>query len=272
MPKGSEQVGAIKEIITCGAKRRNGQPCKKPGMANGRCATHGGKVARGTAHYNYKDGRWSSYAPTGLATKFEESMNDDRLMEIRKDVALVDARIKELLENLTSGESGTVWKRLQDAAKMVQAAVKAGDNATLQTMLPALLKTISQGSKDFHVWRDLSDQIDRRARLVSMEYARLVKMEQVITTERAMSIMTAVTQIVMRHVIDPTIRFAISQDIRAIVSGDACGADLSTNAPEVRQPDRLGEILPAASHGGGPVEDAQKPIENAAPNDNGAGQ
>jgi hypothetical protein len=31
----------------CGATRRNGEPCQKPGMANGRCHLHGGRTPKG---------------------------------------------------------------------------------------------------------------------------------------------------------------------------------------------------------------------------------
>ncbi|WP_454888686.1 HGGxSTG domain-containing protein [Sphingobium indicum] len=33
--------------LICGAKRRNGEPCRKLPMRNGRCHLHGGKTPRG---------------------------------------------------------------------------------------------------------------------------------------------------------------------------------------------------------------------------------
>jgi hypothetical protein len=33
----------IRSVPTCGARNRSGNPCRQPGMANGRCRLHGGK-------------------------------------------------------------------------------------------------------------------------------------------------------------------------------------------------------------------------------------
>ncbi|WP_394854224.1 HGGxSTG domain-containing protein [Sphingobium naphthae] len=37
---------AITDRAVCGAKRRNGEPCRKPPMANGRCHLHGGRTPK----------------------------------------------------------------------------------------------------------------------------------------------------------------------------------------------------------------------------------
>jgi hypothetical protein len=47
----------------CGARRRNGQPCQKWGMANGRCRLHGGlstgpRTAEGIARVREGARRW----------------------------------------------------------------------------------------------------------------------------------------------------------------------------------------------------------------------
>ncbi|WP_433996783.1 HGGxSTG domain-containing protein [Bradyrhizobium liaoningense] len=39
----------LRDRQRCGAKRRDGEPCTQPGMANGRCRLHGGATPRGRA-------------------------------------------------------------------------------------------------------------------------------------------------------------------------------------------------------------------------------
>jgi hypothetical protein len=48
----------------CGAKRRNGEPCRKAAMANGsgRCRLHGGASLRGKHHPGFKHGDRSKEA------------------------------------------------------------------------------------------------------------------------------------------------------------------------------------------------------------------
>ncbi len=46
----------------CGAKTRQGTPCRRFSRSNGRCSLHGGKSPRWFAHPNYKHGRYSKYS------------------------------------------------------------------------------------------------------------------------------------------------------------------------------------------------------------------
>ena len=61
----------------CGAKNRLGHPCKKSPMdGKNRCHLHGGKSIGGVAHYNFKDGKYSTYLPDSLSTNYKESVSD----------------------------------------------------------------------------------------------------------------------------------------------------------------------------------------------------
>jgi len=46
----------------CGAKTRNGTPCKNRPMGNGRCRFHGGKSLSGKQHGRYKHGYYTKDA------------------------------------------------------------------------------------------------------------------------------------------------------------------------------------------------------------------
>lgn len=52
----------MQAIRLCGAKTRNGTPCLRAPMMNGRCSKHGGKSLAGFAHPRYRHGRYSKYS------------------------------------------------------------------------------------------------------------------------------------------------------------------------------------------------------------------
>lgn len=56
---------ALRAKPRCGAKRRDGEPCTQPGMANGRCRLHGGLTPRGRAWHVSQHGDVST--PAGVA-------------------------------------------------------------------------------------------------------------------------------------------------------------------------------------------------------------
>ena len=83
---------------TCDAKTRAGTPCRRAPMPNGRCSKHGGKSLAGIASPRFTTGRWSAVLPTRLAARYQAAQADPALLAARDEVALVDARIAEVLE------------------------------------------------------------------------------------------------------------------------------------------------------------------------------
>ena len=57
-------IHAMHAAPRCGAKTRQGTPCRAPAMANGRCRMHGGKLRGGPPgnRYAWKHGRYSGEA------------------------------------------------------------------------------------------------------------------------------------------------------------------------------------------------------------------
>jgi hypothetical protein len=70
----------------CGAKKRNGDPCRAIPMRNGRCRIHGGTTPVGMALPQYK----------------HDALLDTELVTLRDDIALVDSKIQERMEQAKS--------------------------------------------------------------------------------------------------------------------------------------------------------------------------
>ena len=81
----------------CGAKTRKGTPCLRAPMVNGRCNLHGGKTPIGAALPQFKTGRYSKYLPARLAERYHEAERDPELLSLRSELALVQARLAELI-------------------------------------------------------------------------------------------------------------------------------------------------------------------------------
>ena len=100
---------APKPYKTCGAKNRQGRPCAKPPLrGRERCRNHGGASPVGMAHPNFKTGRWSRYLPKNLKAKYEEAQADPFAKTHTSDLALIDAKVKDLLER-ADNEGNPVW-------------------------------------------------------------------------------------------------------------------------------------------------------------------
>ncbi len=91
----------------CGAKTRqrnaDGTPklCGRPGNGRGgRCYRHGGKSLAGKDSGTFRHGRRSKYLVGAALDRYQDAMEDKRLMQIRQDVALVEVLITGLTQRL----------------------------------------------------------------------------------------------------------------------------------------------------------------------------
>ena len=205
----------------CGAKKKDGTPCRMSAMPNGRCRLHGGKSLAGMASPTFRSGKYSRYLPARMAARYEEAVADPALLELRGDIALTDARLADLLGRVDTGESGALWSRLMQARTDLLLYRRAGDTVKTAEALNALLDLVGQGHADYRAWAEVGQVVEQRRRLVESERKRLVEMQQTLTVEKAMLLIGAIGGIIKAHVQDRHVLSAISNDIQALVSSDA---------------------------------------------------
>ena len=168
-------------------------------------------------------GRYSSRLPDRLASKYQEAIDDSRLLELRDEIGLIDVRLSELLSQIGTGESGRRWQQLQTAHSGIKSAIASRDSALLSTALTTLASVIEGGLMEQALWGEILTVIDHRRRLVESERKRHVEMQMMITSERAMVLLAAIVGVIKTHVTEPSTLASISSSIRALVSIDVGG-------------------------------------------------
>lgn len=202
----------------CGAKTRTGEPCKQPGLANGRCRFHGGIRPVGPANPAYKHGRYSKHMPGRLLERYAQAASDPDLLALREDIALIDARLGDLLERVDSGESGEAWTKAREALESFQAGQQANDVPQMKAAIADLTKIIKRGQADYAAWREVGTAIDRRERLVRSERKRLVEMQQVLTLQEGMMLFQRIGELIETHVTDRPAKAAILSGMAALLT------------------------------------------------------
>jgi predicted transcriptional regulator len=188
-------------------------------MPNGRCRMHGGKHPGGMATKAFKTGRYSKYLPQRLLERYTEASTDAELLALREEVALVDARLADLLSRVDTGESGALWGALNKAWADVEVARDTDDGLGLTLALALVSQYIKRGQADYAAWQSIGHVIEQRRKLVESERKRLVEMQQMVTSEQAMLIVAVLADTVRKHVHDPDALRAISADITRLVIG-----------------------------------------------------
>ena len=186
---------------SCGHLRACQHTVSEAGL---RCKSHGGRTPRGPANPAWKGGRHSAM-PARLRERYIESMDDTELLSIRRDLALIEARIGDVLERVDFGEAGRHWSRAQNTFVAFKDAVDRGDSETMRIHLNTLERVLAKGTADYAAWEDVIKLIEQRRKLTETEMRRLEKMQQFVTAEQVSNLMVAIAEASKRIIQDPKI-------------------------------------------------------------------
>lgn len=204
----------------CGAKKRDGTPCKQPAMQNGRCRLHGGKTPHGIASPNFVTGKYSKYLPENLLTAYEDAQADENLLSVRGDIHLLDALIRAKLINLDTNDSSQHWIDLLRHIIKARRAYKNSDMGGLEESLDEMEALADKRRLHYATEQEITSQLEQRRKLVDTEHKIILGKQQAITYEQAMLLMSAVLESVKRNVTDATALTAIQADFIQLIGGN----------------------------------------------------
>lgn len=199
--------------MQCKAKSRSGERCKNPAV-EGRdvCRKHGGLSLAGPAHPSFKHGKRTRarYIPERYAAAVHRAMIDPALLELRPQLALLEAREEELLRDIADGDSSANRKRMirlaTDRATERQRAQEArsrGDEDGARDHLRRASELADEvcslaiaGGKSDEVWRDdILNLIEAKRKAADSERKRIESERQYMTTQETVTMLARVTTI-----------------------------------------------------------------------------
>jgi len=201
--------------MQCAAKaKQSGEQCKRHAVVGREvCAIHGGKSLASVASPTFKTGRHSKYLPARLQERYAASIADSELLALREDIALLDARLGELLERVDTGGSGQRWSQLTVAWFAFKTATDPIEVIKARLLVDTI---IDDAATDYAAWGEVHNILEQRRKLSESEQKRLVTMQQMVTAEQAMLFVAAIQDAVRRHVTDRRVLSAIAADVAAL--------------------------------------------------------
>lgn len=211
--------------MQCQAKAKStGEQCGRRAVAGKRvCTVHGGLTPSGPASPHWKDGGRSKYLPKRLLDDYQASLDNPDKLVLDEDIALIDARLSDVLRRVDSGESGQVWRDLREAKREYEAAQRARDTAAVAVAVNTIMDLISRGTHDSAAWAEVTGLIERRRKLVESERKRLVEAQQLVHRDQAAALLGLLVDAVRRHVRDDATLRAITNEY-ARLTGLGSGA------------------------------------------------
>jgi len=196
----------------CGAKTRNGDPCRNPAQSGGKCRMHSGNARIGVASPRFKHGRYSTSLPARMQEKYHEYLRDPLLVESKRNIALMDARIDDLLEQVDHGESGELWEALSDAWNEIGPAIyrersghgePADRTRDTDNAVESLGLIISQGGSNFKVWQEIRETTEQRRKCADSQTKRDFAAATSISAERVAVLFGVISELLKTYVRNP---------------------------------------------------------------------
>lgn len=206
--------------MECGAKKRDGTPCKAKAMSNGKCRIHGGKSLAGAASPTFKTGRHSKYLPTRLKTIYEQSLSDPELSSVRQEIALIDTLISENIEALDPNSNADFWEQALDQIKWARQGYKSENYGMLERALDELEALGDQRRLHYAAYNTLRENIEQRRKLVETDQKIALQGERAITAAELMVFMGAVVKMIENKIPDAKQRNDILGSIDQLMAGN----------------------------------------------------
>ena len=198
----------------CAGKKTNGQPCKAWAQhTSDYCVAcerrRRGQFKPGPLAPSYKHGIYAKVVPTKLLQAYQDGLSDPDLLSGKDEVAVLRARLAQLIERTESGESDTVWDRLAAAKYEFELNVSQPDptaQAKAQKALSDIMALIGTGHSQRLAWADVERLTALLDKLKISERKRLMEMKAFVTITEAIAMLQTMTwtlkEIVPREVED----------------------------------------------------------------------
>ena len=184
-----EQFIQNTDIQCVDARRRS-----RIGLANSSCLTrpmkgkiccrkHGGKSPSGAESDTAKHLRYSK-APKRMQEGIAVALEDEKLLELRQEAALLQERANDLLSRVDSGESGHLWGATKKTWDKYLKALRREDEDDVAEFRQYLNQLITMGDDDYSAWDDVYKVLDQKRRISESERKRMHDMELMIAANQ----------------------------------------------------------------------------------------
>lgn len=193
--------------------KTTGERCKQSAkLGSTKCHYHGGATPKGIASPHTTHGRYSKYLPTRLLERYGTATQDDQLLVLRDEIAVIESRLGDLLLRVDTGEAGAAWKAVRKAHDELAESIHSKDSGKMLSALRDMDRIIGRGMADYAAWGEVYNLLEQRRKLVESERKREIEAQQHITAQEALLLVSALLDSVKRNVTDPIARTAIQTD------------------------------------------------------------
>ena len=182
------------------------------------CYHHGGKSKKGAELPQFKTGKYSKHIPKSLMTFYEDSQADPDYQDLRENIKLREAFLREKLSMLEDApDSASTWKSFRKTLSNFKKAWANEDYGRANIELDELDRIIDERIVYFEVQKeiraDLAEQRKDHTAIAAIEY----KGESVATASDMLTFVSVILNIISSNVSNSAEQQTIYDAINSII-------------------------------------------------------
>jgi hypothetical protein len=180
---------------------------------------HGGSTPKGIASPQFRNGlrsRYLKHLPATLQAGYQASMEDPELLSMRAEIAMLDARSNQLLEELASGE-GPTFEDVRRAMLHLDACSEEDTAEALAHLREAIREGAAGARRVRSVWREMREIYMERATLAQTESNILHATNAVVSAEDALVFVRMVLAAIREVVTDRKMLATVQEKLLAFM-------------------------------------------------------
>jgi hypothetical protein len=192
----------------------SGKQCRQPVVEGStKCRYHGGLTPRGIASPHFRHGRHSKYLPGDLRALYAAALNDADRVDMMDELALIDARAAQVLEQIRDGNTAASWARMRQEFAEFDGHLGRGNTQAAQAHLQAMRTLLAEGTDVHEQWQEVYDLIDRRRKVALAVMRRQKDEQQMVPVQEVMAMIAVLAERVHHVVSDPRERIQLATEI-----------------------------------------------------------
>jgi len=157
--------------------------------------------------------RYKSGLPARMMDSYLRSLSDEDVLSNLDSLALVDARVDELLSKVEKHNTSALWTELNKLYNDLKRAQMMNDAQSAAYLFGQIESVIKRGAEEAASWGEIFGLLDLRRKLTESEQRRLINLKEVFTADQGVAIIRLIVQIVKKHVQDQETLQKIADDI-----------------------------------------------------------
>lgn len=158
--------------------------------------------------------KYGKSAPARLMRMYEEGLENPNIFAHNDEIALLEARIGELLEQSEEGGgSAELWRQAQKYLQEFQRMRYANEDIA-EANLAQLAQIIEAGNHEMGTWDQLLKTVEQRRKLTASHHTQLVQASQLIPVAKVLEMLAEIAKVVQMQVQDRHVVQAILNSIQ----------------------------------------------------------